>query len=226
MKDKKTIFSLGMTALETVVKIVEINTDIDVLLFRIYPLTNKNFEKKSVVQDWTSLNQIMHHNFSKKEEGIWLQRKEVTLEHLSKLIKNLGDKKNLDVTSKLQLLKAVWQNCSEASLSIMNEKGSPEVVGSLVIIRAWFRSNASTFIHATRDTADTMSSASSSGIVTISSSPSKSIEAFLLPIRPLYQASEVSPEEQVPADVLDPVPPMVIVPSLPTKSPSELGAES
>lgn len=102
MKNTKAIFSLGMTASEVVSKIVEANPCIGTLLFKAY-IPTKNLEEGSVIQIQASLAKMIHHNLPEKEEKIWLQRKEITSEHLSQIIKRLGQKRVLAVTSNLKL---------------------------------------------------------------------------------------------------------------------------
>ena len=88
LKDTKTIFGLGMTASEVVIKIKKANPCIKAFLFKIYT-PKEDLEKESVIQIQTSLDKMVHHNPPEGEEEIWVERREMTLDYLNQIEETL-----------------------------------------------------------------------------------------------------------------------------------------
>ena len=103
LKDTKTIFGLGMTASEVVIKIKKANLCIKAFLFKIYA-AKEDLEKESIIQIHTSLDRMIHHNPPEREEEIWLERREITLDYLNQTIETLPAKRALAITSGVKVL--------------------------------------------------------------------------------------------------------------------------
>lgn len=103
MKNIKRIFYLGMSAPEVVCGIVKANPEIRALLFKKY-ISIKNLEEELIIRIQTSLKRMIHHNPPEREEEIWLNRKEITPEHLNQISKPWNQQFALAVTSRMKLL--------------------------------------------------------------------------------------------------------------------------
>jgi len=102
LKDIKTILSLGMTAPEVVIRIVEATPEIRLLLLKVYS-SAKNLEEEPVIQIRTSVDRMIYHNPPELEETIWLERNEITLERIKEIADRLAEKRALAITSSVKL---------------------------------------------------------------------------------------------------------------------------
>ena len=92
-----------MSAAEVVCGIVKVNPKIRALLFKKY-ISIKNLEEEPIIQIQTSLKRMIHHNPPEREEEIWLDRKEITPEHLNQIPEPWNQQFALAVTSRMKLL--------------------------------------------------------------------------------------------------------------------------
>lgn len=103
MKDTKSIFKLGMTAIEVVCKIIEVHPCISSILFKRY-IPPKNLEEEDIIQFSVSIDRMLFHSPPETEQTIWLKGEEMTSTHLVQIIERLAEKEAIAVTSNLKLL--------------------------------------------------------------------------------------------------------------------------
>jgi len=89
-------FEIGMTAPEVVADIVS-NNPIDALLFLSYKPTINTKEGKIIAPD--PMLRLLHHQYPKGDELIWLKRDEITKERQIAIVKSLPEGYALAVTS-------------------------------------------------------------------------------------------------------------------------------
>lgn len=104
-KDTKAIFNLSMTASEVVIQIMEANPDISAILFKVYTPT-KNLKEESNILFRTFFDRVIYHSPPEREEEIWLERREITLEYLSQMLERLGRKRALAIASNVKIFSA------------------------------------------------------------------------------------------------------------------------